>query len=84
MEVTIRSIGNSKGVLLPKPLLIQVGLENELTVDVSVEGGAILLRKPAKPTRVGWAQAAQVIASQHEDTLLMGEFVNDDDQELDW
>ena len=26
MEVAIRNIGNSKGVVLPKPLLAQVGL----------------------------------------------------------
>ena len=27
MEIAIRNIGNSKGVVLPKPLLAQAGLE---------------------------------------------------------
>ena len=27
MELAIRNIGNSKGIVLPKPLLVQAGLE---------------------------------------------------------
>ncbi len=27
MEVAIRTLGNSQGVLIPKPILAQVGLE---------------------------------------------------------
>jgi len=82
MEITIRSIGNSKGVVLPKPLLAQAGLEDETHADITVEGGAIVLRAPAKPVRAGWSQAAQAVAEQDEDTLLMGEFGNADVAEL--
>ena len=42
MEIAIRSIGNSKGVVLPKPLLAQAGLDGQLTVDAVVENGAIV------------------------------------------
>lgn len=31
MEVAIRKMGNSQGVLIPKPILAQVGLEGWLT-----------------------------------------------------
>lgn len=84
MEITIRNIGNSKGVVLPKPLLTQAGLDGEATAEVLVENGVIILRKPAKPARAGWAKAAEQLASQGEDALLMGEFANEADAELSW
>ncbi len=84
MEVAIRSIGNSKGVVLPKPLLAQVGLDDQAIAEITVEGGAIILRKPTKQVRVGWAQAAQALAAQGGDEMLMGEFGNADDAELSW
>jgi antitoxin MazE len=82
MQVPIRAIGNSRGIVIPKPLLIQAGLET--AVDLTVEGGVIVLRKPAAHIRAGWAEAAQVIAEQGEDALVMGEFANSDDTELTW
>jgi antitoxin MazE len=84
MQITIRDIGNSKGVVLPKPLLAQAGLDNQTTADMSVENGAIVLRKPAKATRAGWAEAALAVAAQDGDELLMGEFGNAGDAELAW
>lgn len=84
MELSIRAIGNSKGVVLPKPLLAQVGLEDAAAASVSVEDGAIVLRKLAAPVRQGWAQAAQAIAARGEDAPLLGEFANEGDAELTW
>lgn len=84
IPVTIRSIGNSKGVVLPKPLLAQVGLEDAVGAQLTVENGAIVLRKVSPPAREGWAQAAQKIAAHGNDHLVMGEFGNDDDAEHVW
>lgn len=83
MEIIIRNIGNSKGVVLPKPLLAQAGLDTQTTAEVLVENGAIVLRKPAKPVRAGWAEAASMLAQQQGDALFMGELANDD-AELAW
>jgi antitoxin MazE len=82
MHVTIRRIGNSQGFVIPKPVLAQIGLEGE--AEMSVEGGALVLRKPAKPVRAGWAEAAHKIAERDDDTLVMGEFGNEGDAELTW
>ena len=82
MHVTIRQIGNSQGFVIPKPLLTQVGLEGE--AEMTIEGGAIVLRKPAKSVRAGWAEAAQKIAKCGDDELVMGEFVNEADKDLTW
>lgn len=84
MEIAIRTIGNSKGVVLPKPLLAQVGLEGETTASIVVENGSIVLRKPAKAPRAGWAEAAAAVAAKGDDALLMGEFGNVEDVELAW
>ena len=84
MQITIRDIGNSKGVVLPKPLLAQAGLDDQSTADMSVENGAIVLRKPAKALRSGWAEASLAVAAQGADELLMGEFCNVGDAELTW
>lgn len=82
MYVTIRKIGNSQGFVIPKPILAQVGLEGE--AEMTVEAGALVLRKPAEPPRTGWAKAAQKIAECDDDSLVMGEFGNEGDAELLW
>ena len=84
MQVTIRSIGNSKGVVLPKPLLAQAGLGEDDAAEMTVEDGAIVLRKVSRPVRAGWANAAKSLASKGGDTLLLGEFSNDVDKDLAW
>ena len=83
MHVTIRQIGNSQGIVIPKPLLAQVGLDGG-EAEMTIEGGALVLRKPAKPARAGWAEVAQKIAQRGNDALVMGEFGNEADAELVW
>lgn len=75
-------MGNSQGVLIPKPILAQLGLEDE--VDMSVEDDALVIRKPQKKAREGWAEASQAVAAAGDDALVMGEFPNADDAELVW
>lgn len=82
MHITIRKIGNSQGFVIPKPVLAQVGLER--AAELTVEGGALVLRKPAKPVRTGWAEAAVKIAETADDALVMGEFGNEADADLTW
>lgn len=82
LPVTVRRIGNSLGIVIPKPVLAQVGLSQQ--AELTVERGAIVLRKPRKAVRSGWAEAAQSVAIQREDGLLMGEFANAADLELEW
>lgn len=62
MKTAIRKMGNSQGVLIPKPFLMQTGLDLG-EVDIQVENDAIVIRKPKRKTREGWAQACQAIAA---------------------
>ncbi|HCC59008.1 MAG TPA: AbrB/MazE/SpoVT family DNA-binding domain-containing protein [Solibacterales bacterium] len=82
MHVSIRQIGNSQGVVIPKPILTQLGLSGE--AEMTIEGGALVLRRPASPVRTGWAEAARKIAEAGDDELVMGEFGNAADAELAW
>ena len=60
-------IGNSKGVRLPKPLLEQVGLVDE--VDLEVRDGELVI-SPSNPVRAGWREAAALLAQRQEDEPL--------------
>jgi antitoxin MazE len=82
MHVSIRPFGNSRGIVIPKPLLQQLGLEDQ--ADLTVENGAIVIRKPIDSPRAGWAQAAHALAQAGDDGLAMGEFGNEDDEDLTW
>jgi antitoxin MazE len=82
LPVTVRRIGNSLGIVIPKPVLAQVGLSEQ--AELTVERGAIVLRKPRKAARAGWSKAAKSVAGQGGDELLMGDFANAADLELDW
>ena len=84
VHVSIRRIGNSQGVVIPKPMLAQLGLDGVTGAEMSVEAGAIVLRKPSSPVRCGWAEAAKKIAEAGDDALVLGEFGNDIDAELSW
>jgi antitoxin MazE len=82
--LAIRRIGNSRGVVIPKPVLAQVGLDTDTGAEMTVEGGALVLRRPASPARASWAHGARKIAEAGDDALLMGEFGNTADAELQW
>jgi antitoxin MazE len=84
VNVSIRQIGNSQGVVIPKPVLAQLGLDARSGVEMTVEDGALVLRRSRGLTRAGWAEAAQRIAEAGEDELVMGEFGNAGDAELVW
>jgi antitoxin MazE len=56
MKATLRRMGNSQGVLIPKAVIAQLGIEDDL--EMLVENNAIVLRKPEKPARNGWAQTS--------------------------
>ena len=82
MEVAIRRMGNSQGVLIPKPILAQVGLEG--AADLQVRDGVIEIRALRRNPREGWAADAQRLAQQGDDALVWPEFANAADTDLDW
>ncbi len=82
MEVTIRKMGNSQGVLIPKPILAQLGLEG--TADLQVRDGVIEIRAVRRNPRQGWADDARRLAAEGADALVWPEVANEGDAELVW
>ena len=82
MLTTIRRLGNSRGILIPKPLLKQAGLEDQ--AEILVEGNTLILRRPKKVSRQGWAEASKEIAARGEDRLVLGDIANEADADWTW
>lgn len=83
MLTTLRKLGNSHGVIIPKPLLAQVGMTDE--AEIKIENGAIVLRPVRRSAREGWAEASHAIAADAaEAELAWPEFANEGDRDLRW
>ncbi|MEO8460215.1 MAG: hypothetical protein ABI451_06785 [Dokdonella sp.] len=82
MKTAIRKMGNSQGVIIPKPVLAQVGLVNEAVM--TVEDGALVLRPLPSAPRAGWTEASLRVAEQGDDALVWPEFCNAGDGRLQW
>jgi antitoxin MazE len=67
MKTRIVRIGNSRGVRLPKPLIEQAGLPDE--VELEVRGSTIVIVAQQAP-RSGWSEAARKLRAAEGDLLL--------------
>lgn len=82
MKTHLIQIGNSRGIRLPKPLIEQAGLTEE--VEIRVEGHAIII-EPVSTPRAGWAEAAKEMHARGEDELLDSVLATEFDQhEWEW
>jgi len=66
-KTRIIQIGNSRGIRVPKVLLEQAQLPDE--VELRAEPGRLVVSGVRRP-RVGWAAAARTMRSRGEDGLL--------------
>jgi antitoxin MazE len=82
MQVAIRKMGNSQGILIPEPILSQVGIEG--TADLQVKNGVIEIRPVKRNPREGWAKDSQAIALANDDQLVWPGFANKGDAGLVW
>ena len=67
MKTRLVRIGNSRGVRLPKPLILEAGLSED--VELRVQEGAIVIARAALP-RSGWTEAAKRLRTRGEDGVL--------------
>jgi antitoxin MazE len=67
MKTHIVRIGNSQGIRIPKPLLVQTGLQGE--VEITADDGSLVIR-PVKRPREGWAAAFQQMSRRGDDALV--------------
>jgi antitoxin MazE len=84
MKSTIRKMGNSHGVIIPKPLLEEIGAKANDQVDVRVSKGTIVIVPAKRHPREGWAEDSKALAEAGEGGLVWPEFANDGDKDLKW
>ncbi len=69
MKVNIVSIGNSKGIRIPKSVLDQCNFNNE--AELEVENNKIVIKPVRKKSREGWDKAFKLMHERKEDILLL-------------
>ena len=79
MKTKIVRIGNSQGVRIPKPLLEEADLGEEVELRLTPEG---LMIERVENSRVGWSEAAERLASS--DTSTDDPFIPSEFDESDW
>ena len=82
MRAALQRVGNSQGIIIPKPVLAQLGFERDL--ELEVKDDALVIRKAKTRPREGWAEAARELAAAGDDGLVWPEFGNEGDDELVW
>ena len=80
MKTAIRRMGNSHGIIIPKPLLAELGVGPDDPVDIRVKKGRIVIEPIKKQPRASWARESKAIHAAGEDKLTWLEFPGDDDK----
>lgn len=81
MKVNLVRIGNSKGIRIPKPVLEQCGLRDQ--VELTVKDNVLVIA-PARPVREGWDDAFKVMAAAGDDGMLLPEDMSREWDEGQW
>ena len=84
MRSTVRKMGNSSGVIIPKPLLAEIGAKAGDDVELRVEEGRLIIVPSRETPRAGWAEDAKQVAGADDDSLVWPDFGNVDDDRLEW
>ena len=70
MRARVVKIGNSQGIRIPKPLLEQTGIMDD--VELEVKNNQIIIRPVSNP-REGWDLAFKTMAKEGDDRLIFGD-----------
>lgn len=68
MRARVIKIGNSQGLRIPKPILEQTGIMDN--VEIEVEKNHIILR-PVKSAREGWDEAFKAMGEKGDDEPII-------------
>ncbi len=82
MLVSVVAIGNSKGIRIPKAILEQCDIRDQ--IDLEVRGGRIVLEPVRDAPRKNWAEAFRRMAESHDDELLVPDELEIDSDDWEW
>ena len=77
MQMMLRKIGNSRGIIIPSSIIEQLHIENE--VDMIIEDGALIL-KPSNMLRQGWFDNY----NPNQDVEPLSEMADLESEQEDW
>jgi len=77
MRARVIKIGNSKGIRIPKPILAQTGIKDD--VEIEINENQIIIR-PFNNAREGWDTAFRAMSENDDDKLL----IQDEDVPHSW
>ena len=78
MDISVTSIGNSKGIRLTKTLIEKYNIQD--TVELILEKGYIIL-KPKTALRKGWEKSFKKMHENGDDKSLMADVFEDENFE---
>ena len=81
MKARLVRIGNSRGVRLPKAVIDQVGLGDD--IELRVEDNRVVITAAAPP-RTGWAEAAKQLSARTDGLLDAAQPTRFDEDEWQW
>lgn len=85
MHTALRKMGNSTGIILPRAILEQIGIEVGAAMELQVEGGRMIATPVKNGARQTWAEAAaRVSVHADPDENLWQEFGNAQVDDLSW
>ena len=64
LQSTLRKMGNSTGMIVPKAILDQLGLACGAKIELRVENGEVIARPAKRKVREGWEEAAKRIGAE--------------------
>jgi len=70
MRARVIKIGNSQGLRIPKPILEQTGIRDD--VEIELEKNQIIIR-PIQKVREGWDKAFKTMAENGDDELIISD-----------
>ena len=88
MRSALKKIGNSSGLIIPKPLLLEIGAEAGDAVDIEVEDGRLIVSRVPRTVREGWAEASMTLGlqglSEEEVEWLDAPLTSETDEDWTW
>ena len=83
MRTSLRKMGNSTGMIVPRSILGAIGATTGAAMDLRVEDGKLIVTPAERVARDGWAEAAAGLAMTGEELEWLGLGVADD-AKLTW
>ncbi|NDA62974.1 MAG: AbrB/MazE/SpoVT family DNA-binding domain-containing protein [Chitinophagia bacterium] len=78
MEISLITIGNSKGIRIPKKIIEQYNMQNTLELILKKE---YIIIKPKHKAREGWEKSFQQLHANGDDQLMIPDVFTDENWE---